>query len=271
MPELPEIETIRRGVAPVLVDQRVEHVAVYQRRLRWTVPPGLGRAMVGASIRDVLRRGKYLLLRTTRGTLILHLGMSGSLRVVDPGVTPDKHEHLDLVLANGRCLRLRDPRRFGAVLWTTEDPLAHPLLAHLGPEPLDPGFDGAWLHQRARGRRAPVKAFLMDARVVAGIGNIYATEALFLAGIHPGRAAGRIARARYDALAAAVRGVLQDAIRQGGTTLRDFVRSDGAPGYFSLRLRAYGKQGDACERCGHGLLTRVIAQRSSVYCARCQR
>ncbi len=270
MPELPEVETIRRGVLPVLAGQRVERVAVYQPRLRWPVPADLGRALAGATVRDVARRGKYLLVSTTQGTLIVHLGMSGSLRVVDPVLAPGKHEHVDLVLGNGRCLRLRDPRRFGAVLWTAGDPLAHPLLACLGPEPLGPGFDGDWLYRRARGRRAPVKAFLMDGRVVAGVGNIYATEALFVAGIHPGRAAGRISRTRYEALAAAVRSVLDQAIRQGGTTLRDYVRSDGAPGYFSLRLRAYGKQGDACERCGQGLLTRVIAQRASVYCARCQ-
>lgn len=271
MPELPEVETIRRGIAPLLLGRRIARVAVYEPRLRWPVPAELARCAAGAWVRSVDRRAKYLLLRTTRGSLILHLGMSGSLRVVDRGAPRARHDHLDVVLAGGQSLRLHDPRRFGAVLWTAGDPLAHPLLAGLGPEPLEDGFDGGVLHLRARGRRAPVKAFLMDGRVIAGVGNIYASEALFLAGIHPLRAAGRVSRDRYEALAAAVRTVLGEAIRQGGTTLRDYVRSDGVPGYFGVRLRVYGKGGDPCARCGRGLLARVIAQRPTVYCARCQR
>jgi formamidopyrimidine-DNA glycosylase len=270
MPELPEVETTRRGIAPLLLGRRVARIALYQSRLRWPVPAELAHGLPGTTITGVGRRGKYLLVNTTGGSVILHLGMSGSLRVVPAGTPRTKHDHLDVVLDDGRCLRLRDPRRFGAALWTTGDPLAHPLLAGLGPEPLDDSFDGRLLHRVARGRRAPIKSFIMDGRVVAGVGNIYANEALFLAGIHPARAAGRVSLARYQELATALRRVLQAAIGEGGTTLRDFVGGDGSPGYFSVRLHVYGKQGDGCVRCGHALMRRIIAQRSSVYCARCQ-
>lgn len=272
MPELPEVEITRRGIEPLLVGRRVVAVRVYNARLRWPVPRALARRLPGREIHSVTRRAKYLLVGTDAGTLILHLGMSGSLRLVPEGLPPERHEHLDFALGDRRVLRLRDPRRFGAALWTPRDPLIHPLLRHLGPEPLGPDFDGARLHRMARGRRAAVKTFIMDGRVVAGVGNIYANEALYRAGIHPARAAGRIALPRYERLAGALREVLAEAILQGGTTLRDFVSSDGAPGYFSIRLRVYGKGvGGACERCGTVLASRVIGQRSSVYCPRCQR
>lgn len=271
MPELPEVETTRRGIAPLLTGRRVVAVEVRDPRLRWPVPAELGAQLTGREIGGVARRAKFLLVDAGNGHLILHLGMSGSLRVVPRDTEPGKHDHLDVVLDDGSCLRLRDPRRFGAALWTSEDPGRHPLLRHLGPEPLEDGFDGDWLHDHARGRRVAVKPLLMDGRVVVGVGNIYASEALFGAGIHPARPAGRISRERYAALAGAVKQVLGAAIEAGGTTLRDFVASDGRPGYFVHRLSVYGRAGAPCERCAGTIASRVIAQRSSYYCLRCQR
>ncbi len=269
MPELPEVETTRRGIAPLVEGRRVSRVVVRQPRLRRPVPEELPGLLARRTLQRVERRAKYLLLRFRHGTLILHLGMSGSLRVVPPETPPEKHDHFDLVLGD-RCLRLRDPRRFGAVLWTGEDPLAHPLLRHLGPEPLGPAFDGDHLHRRSRGRTAAVKNFIMDGRTVVGVGNIYASEALFEAGIHPARPCGRISPERYRRLAEAIRRILADAIEQGGTTLRDFRRADGRPGYFVQELKVYGRTGDPCPRCGAPVRQRVIGQRSSFYCGRCQ-
>ena len=270
MPELPEVETTRRGLEPLLMARRVVSVTVRERRLRWPVPPSLDRELPGATISAVRRRAKYLLFDTDQGTLIGHLGMSGSLRVVSGNLPPAPHEHVDLRLDDGFCLRLRDPRRFGSLLWTRDDPLAHPLLAGLGPEPLGEAFDAGHLMSRARGRRLAVKSFIMDAGVVAGVGNIYASEALFLAGIHPLRAAGRIAAPRMARLVDGIREVLVAAIMAGGTTLRDFRNGVGEPGYFAQRLRVYGRAGEPCERCGAALLQRVIGQRSSFYCGGCQ-
>lgn len=271
MPELPEVETTRRGISPHLVGQRVARVVVRDRRLRWPVPPALARGLCNQLIEDVSRRGKYLLLRNSSGTAIVHLGMSGSLRLVDAGQPPFAHDHVDLVLDNGRVLRYTDPRRFGCWLWTHTNPLRHPLLRDLGPEPLEPGFDGAYLAAQAHGRRAAVKAFIMDAHVVVGVGNIYAAEALFLAGIHPTRAAGRVSAARYDALASSIKQVLTNAIRAGGTTLRDYTSGDGSPGYFAVKLAVYGREGERCRRCDGVIRSRVIGQRSSFYCPACQR
>lgn len=271
MPELPEVETTRRGIAPLLEGRRVLAVDVREPRLRWPVSPMLARDLPGQPIEGVSRRAKFLLLATPVGHLIMHLGMSGSLRVVSNNVPPEKHDHLDLVMEDGRCLRLRDPRRFGAALWTTGDPLQHPLLESLGPEPLEHAFNAEWLHDHARRRRVAVKSFIMDSRIVAGVGNIYASEALFIAGIHPARAAGRISRNRYARLVDAVRRVLEDAITAGGTTLRDFVDTDGNPGYFARKLRVYGRNGGPCESCGTPVRSRVIGQRSTFYCPRCQR
>jgi len=271
VPELPEVETTRRGIAPLLMGRRVKSVTVREPRLRWPVSPALSRDMPGQMVDDVTRRAKFLLIATPAGHLILHLGMSGSLRVVSGNVPEEKHDHLDVLMDDGRCLRFRDPRRFGAALWTTHDPLQHPLLKKLGPEPLQGGFNAEWLHGHSRGRRVAVKSFLMNSHIVAGVGNIYASEALFLAGIHPGRPAGRISLERYQRLVIAVREVLEDAIAAGGTTLRDFVDSNGNPGYFAQKLRVYGRQDGACERCGSPVRSRVIGQRSSYYCAHCQR
>ncbi|TDY04118.1 bifunctional DNA-formamidopyrimidine glycosylase/DNA-(apurinic or apyrimidinic site) lyase [Thiohalophilus thiocyanatoxydans] len=271
MPELPEVETTRKGIAPHLQGQRVRAVILRQRQLRWPVPRNLNASLQGQVIEQVDRRGKYLLLRMPAGTLIIHLGMSGSLRIL-PGQTPvQKHDHLDIVLDNNQCLRLRDPRRFGAVLWTREDPLQHKLLKTLGPEPLSDAFEADYLWQASRGRKLAIKAFIMDSKIVTGVGNIYANEALYLAGIHPKRAAGRIARARYTGLVNAIKQVLEAAIRQGGTTLRDFTASDGKPGYFRQQLHVYERHKMPCHQCGQPLQQIVISQRASYYCRHCQR
>ncbi|ADE13738.1 formamidopyrimidine-DNA glycosylase [Nitrosococcus halophilus Nc 4] len=270
MPELPEVETVRCGIEPHLVGCQVRTVIVREPRLRWPVPLSLSENLTGQSFLTVQRRGKYLLLNCPRGTVLLHLGMSGSLRLVPSNLPPKKHDHLDIVLSNGRCLRFNDPRRFGSVLWTQENPWRHPLLKTLGPEPLDPLFDGPYLFKRSRHRQAPVKVFIMNPRVVVGIGNIYASEALFQAGIHPRRAAGRISLARYQRLAEAIKTVLYQAIQAGGTTLRDFVASDGKPGYFSHQLQIYGRTAHPCPTCGNPIHLDHIGQRASYYCTQCQ-
>jgi formamidopyrimidine-DNA glycosylase len=270
MPELPEVETTLRGIRPWLEGRRIERLVVRDRRLRWPVPPEVSR-IEGARITQLTRRAKYLLLHTDAGgDLMIHLGMSGSLRVITDGAEPRIHDHFDLVTKDG-VIRYNDPRRFGALLWVHPPRETHALLRHLGPEPLGLHFDGEHLYRLSRGRKLAVKNFIMDGKVVVGVGNIYASEALFMAGIHPNRAAGRIARPRYDALADAIRDVLGRSIAQGGTTLRDYVNSDGAPGYFALDLLAYGREGEPCFQCGTALKQRVIGQRSSFYCARCQR
>lgn len=272
MPELPEVETTRRGIAPHVEGRRVASVQVRQRRLRLEVTAGLEHTLVGQRLERIERRGKYLLLRCAGGTVILHLGMSGSLRVTEAGgAPPGPHDHVDIGFDNGAMLRLRDPRRFGLLVWTPDDPRDHPLLRHLGPEPLADGFDGAWLHARARGRRTAVKPFLMDSRTVVGVGNIYASEALHGAGIHPLRAAGRISAERYEALADAIGDVLRAAIRSGGTTLRDFRGGDGQPGYFATRLAVYGRDGEPCHGCGGTIRCIRQAQRATYYCPACQR
>lgn len=269
MPELPEVETSRRGIAPHIEGQTIRQIAVREPRLRWPVPPELSKTLPGLAIERVERRAKYLLLTTARGSLILHLGMSGSLRILPPGTPPQKHDHVDLVF-DDCLLRLRDPRRFGALLWA-EDPMQHQLLVNLGPEPLSAEFDGEHLWQQAQRRRCPVKNLVMDGGVVVGVGNIYASESLYLAGIHPNRACNRVSLARYRRLAEAIRQVLQHAIEQGGTTLRDFQRQDGSPGYFEQQLKVYGRAGEPCPGCGRPISQRRIGQRSSFYCSHCQR
>lgn len=245
-------------------------LVVREPRLRWPVPAQLPGLLSGQTILAVERRAKYLLFRTAGGTLLVHLGMSGSLRVVDAGQPPGKHDHIDIELQSGSCLRYHDPRRFGSFHWLEEDE-QHRLLSHLGPEPLTDEFDGGYLYRLARGRTGPVKSFIMDGKVVVGVGNIYANEVLFLSGIRPSRAAGRIARVRYDALADNIKQVLTTAIRQGGTTLRDFVGGDGKPGYFAQQLYVYGRGGQACKRCGAILRESRQGQRTTVFCVHCQR
>ncbi|HWO99237.1 MAG TPA: bifunctional DNA-formamidopyrimidine glycosylase/DNA-(apurinic or apyrimidinic site) lyase [Methylococcus sp.] len=271
MPELPEIETIRRGIAPHLLGRRVQHVVVREARLRWPVGEDLSTRLVGQTVSAIGRRGKYLLIGMETGTLLVHLGMSGSLRICPAGSSVRKHDHIDLVFDQGTCLRLHDPRRFGCLLWTADPPEHHPRLAGLGPEPLDAGFDGAYLHRLAAGRRSSVKSFLMDSRVVVGVGNIYANEALFRAGIHPRRPAGRIALVRYRRLAACITEVLLEAIQQGGTTLRDFVNESGTPGYFQQTLRVYGRADEPCVECGKPIRLIRVGQRSTYYCGGCQK
>ena len=271
MPELPEVETTRRGIAPHVVGRRVADVAVRQPRLRYPVPPRLASRLRGREVVEVGRRGKYLWLRFDHGALVVHLGMSGSLCLVAAGRDPGKHDHVDIEFEGGTRLRLHDPRRFGSVTWADGDPLRHPLLAGLGIEPLDDAMNGDYLHRRSRGRRASVKQFIMDNRILTGVGNIYANEALYAAAISPLRAAGRVSLERYTSLAAAIQEVLQAAIRAGGTTLRDFHHGEGRPGYFGRELLVYQREGDACGRCVCSMRAHRRGQRSSFYCAGCQR
>lgn len=274
MPELPEVETVRRGIAPRVTGRRIHEVLVHDRRLRWPVPRDFERRLRGRTVQSVARRAKYLLLALDSGdTLILHLGMSGRLFVLPPGAPRQKHDHVDLSFEGGPLLRLHDPRRFGAALLWTAGQAQHKLLQSLGPEPLEPGFSGALLFEKSRGRAAAVKNFLMDGHTVVGVGNIYASESLFRAGIRPTRAAGRVTRAQYDRLAAAVRDVLGEAIAQGGTTLRDssFTDPDGGFGYFQVRLSVYDREGQPCPACGSAVRRQVIGQRSSFFCPRCQK
>jgi formamidopyrimidine-DNA glycosylase len=271
MPELPEVETSRRGIAPWIVDQRVTRVIVRDRRLRWPVPPGLEKKLTGQRVAAVERRAKYLLLRTPAGSALLHLGMSGSLRIISPDEPPAKHDHVDILFSNGKALRFRDPRRFGCLLWQPGEALTHPLLAGLGPEPLGEAFDGDYLWQRARGRSVAIKQFIMNAEIVVGVGNIYASEALFEAGIHPARQAQRVSKVRMRQLAAAIRAVLERALQAGGTTLRDFSGGDGEPGYFRQQLNVYDRHDEPCRICAKPVSASVQGQRSTYYCTHCQR
>ena len=271
MPELPEVESTRRGLEREVVGRTIAKVAVRDRRLRWPVPSELARKLAGRTIRGIRRRAKYLLFGVGDATVLVHLGMSGSLRLIDAHTVPRPHDHIDLILDDGRCVRYHDPRRFGCWLWIDSDPARHRLLAHLGPEPLEPAFDGAWLHGRLRGRTAPIKNLLMDARIVAGVGNIYANEALFFAGIDPRRAGGRVARRRIDRLVCAVRQVLSVAVEAGGTTLRDYTRTNGTMGEFASRLNTYGRDGEPCPRCGAPIAKTILAQRATWFCRQCQR
>jgi len=271
VPELPEVETTRRGLAPWLEGQQLARIVVRVPKLRWPIPADFGRRLPGARVVALDRRAKWLLLRTDRGTALLHLGMTGSFRVLRDDRAPGLHDHVDLVTGAGVTIRFNDPRRFGSVLWTEEDPALHPLIAPLGPEPLGAGFTGDYLHRRSRKRGIAIKPHLMNAHIVVGVGNIYASEALFRAGIHPARAAGRVALPRLEALAGAVREVLTEAIRAGGTTLRDFYDGEGQPGYFAQRLRVYDRADQPCVSCGAPVRQMVLGQRSSYYCPRCQR
>lgn len=270
MPELPEVETTRLGITPHIRGQTVKQVIVRQRQLRWPVSPQLRRVLPGQKILDVKRRGKYLLLNTQAGTVIIHLGMSGSLRIVENDVPPEKHDHVDIVFRNHVALRLRDPRRFGAVLWTSRHTDKHPLLKSLGPEPLSDNFNVDYLFQRSRKRKISIKAFIMDSKVVVGVGNIYANEALFRAGIRPTLGAGKISRIRYQKLVTAIKNVLDEAITQGGTTLRDFTNEQGSPGYFKQQLMVYGRAGQPCSTCKANIKLVKQNQRATYYCPQCQ-
>ncbi len=268
MPELPEVETTRRGIEPHVRDQRIEAVILRETRLRWPISSEVT-SLAGSQIKNVSRRGKYLIMRLDQGNLIWHLGMSGSMRILPVGAVCQDHEHVELQLANGLALKYRDPRRFGALLYCDTNPLQHRLLNELGPEPLGDDFDTDYLHRCCRGRSAAIKNVLMNSHIVVGVGNIYASEALFHAGIRPTRAARRISRIRIARLVDAVRETLASAIEQGGTTLQDFTQADGKPGYFSQSLRVYGNSGN-CGVCGSKIKHLVQGQRSSYYCPGCQ-
>ena len=270
MPELPEVEITRRGIEPHLARRTITAAVVRHRGLRWPVPRNLGRILTGLQIRSVQRRAKYLLLDCGKGTLIVHLGMSGSLRIVSATEAPGPYDHFDLGVGE-TAVRLRDPRRFGAVLWHVGDPARHRLLAHLGVEPLSSAFTGSLLHAATRGRRLAVKQALMDHRLVVGVGNIYANESLFRAGIHPKTAARRLSLERCERLAAAVRATLEDALAAGGSTLRDFVQSDGSPGYFQQQYFVYDRSAERCRVCGTAIRRLVQGQRATFYCPACQR
>lgn len=269
MPELPEVETTCRGIRPYITQSQIQAITVRQPRLRWPVSEQVTQ-LIGQTIKSVERRAKYILISTTGGTLIIHLGMSGSLRICNTDTLVRKHDHVDVVLANARILRFHDPRRFGAVLWTADAPTQHPLLIKLGVEPLESGFTGEYLWNRAQGKKVAIKAFIMDAHQVVGVGNIYANEALFLAGIHPQTAAYQLSKAAYERLSTYIKQVLSDAIEQGGTTLRDFVREEGQTGYFQLALNVYGRKGLPCVHCNTPIVQIKQGQRSSWYCPSCQ-
>jgi formamidopyrimidine-DNA glycosylase len=270
MPELPEVETSRRGIEPYLVGERIDKLVIRERRLRWPISTDVDRHLTGQTVTSVSRRAKYLLINTTDGTAIIHLGMSGSVTIVDRDTPAGVHDHFDVDLASGKSLRYRDPRRFGSLHWAA-DPEQHKLLRSLGPEPLGDAFSGEYLWKKSRGRRVNIKQFIMNANIVVGVGNIYASEALYGAAINPRRAAGRIALQRYDALVVAIRNVLQAAIRAGGTTLRDFYGGDGEPGYFQQDLAVYGRDDKPCRKCKRPISVVVLGQRSTYYCKNCQR
>lgn len=271
MPELPEVETTRRGIAPHLENNTITNVIVRNRSLRWPIPTGLKTKLNDHKILSVTRRAKYLLIKTDVGTLILHLGMSGSLRILPCDEIVDKHDHFELQFKDGSCLRLRDPRRFGAVLWTKDNPYQHKLLINLGPEPLDKTFNADLLFEKSRKRKTTIKQFIMDAKIVVGVGNIYASESLFLAGINPKKLAGKITKTQAKELAAAIKKILTAAIKQGGTTLKDFKSSDGKPGYFQQKLKVYGRKDDACITCKKPIKQITLGQRSTFYCSNCQK
>ena len=270
MPELPEVETTRRGIEPYVLGRAVTGTVIRQGQMRWPVPEDLGKKLAGKAILSLDRRGKYLVFNVDGGALIIHLGMSGSLRITTADAPLKKHDHIDIVFDPLTVLRYHDPRRFGCLLWAEGDPHTHPLLAGLGPEPLGASFSGEHLHQAAEGRTTAVKTFIMDSHLVVGVGNIYANEALFRAGIDPRRAAGCISLSRYQRLADCIREVLNEAIIQGGTTLRDFVNASGKPGYFQQTLAVYGREGEPCRICSDPIRCVRLGQRATYFCAHCQ-
>ena len=271
MPELPEVETTRRGLLPHLLGRRIRGAVIRNGSLRWPVPKDLGTRLRGEEVTAIRRRGKYLLFDLRKGHLLVHLGMSGRLSLVPDATVPRPHDHVDVQLEGGQVLRLTDPRRFGAMLWLGAPAESHALLRGLGLEPLEPEFTGAALHALARGRSVAVKQFLMNGRIVTGVGNIYASEALWRARIHPERSAGRISRARWDRLAVAVRETLEAALAAGGSTLRNYASASGAAGEFQTKTAVYGREGKPCPRCRTPIRVRRQGQRSTFYCPRCQR
>ncbi|MDG1462291.1 MAG: bifunctional DNA-formamidopyrimidine glycosylase/DNA-(apurinic or apyrimidinic site) lyase [Gammaproteobacteria bacterium] len=270
MPELPEVETTLRGIRPSLLNQQIQKLIVRNRSLRWPVPDGLEAILAGKAVNSLKRRGKYILIGTDAGTAILHLGMSGSLRILDRKTPAAKHDHVDFVLHSGKIIRFNDPRRFGSLLWSDQDPSQHKLLAALGPEPLSNDFDGEYLYTIGKQRKVSIKQLIMNSHIVVGVGNIYASESLFRAGIRPTQQAKRLSKKRYLKLVKEIKTVLAEAIEMGGTTLRDFQGSDGKPGYFSIKLKVYGRAEEACDNCGSKIKHIVQGQRATYYCRSCQ-
>ncbi len=271
MPELPEVETTRRGIEPLVVDKVIDQVRIYNASLRWPVPQELTTLLPGQKVAAVGRRSKYLLFAFSQGTLIIHLGMTGHLRVDKLASEKRKHDHVEIIFTDGTALRYNDPRRFGSILWTTADPQQHVRLVALGPEPFDKAFNATYLYALSRQRKVAVKPFLMDAQVVVGVGNIYASEALYRAGISPLRPAGKVSKVAYQALVQSVIMILNEAISAGGTTIRDFSNSEGKPGYFSQELRVYGRTGQQCKACNTPIKQVRLGQRSTFYCPGCQK
>lgn len=271
MPELPEVETTCRGISPHVENNVISKVIVRNRSLRWPIPTGLNKKLSNQKIISVTRRAKYLLINTEIGTLIVHLGMSGSLRILAIDDAVEKHDHFELQFEDGICLRLRDPRRFGCVLWEKNDPFKHKLLINLGPEPLDKEFNADLLFEKSRKRKTTIKQFIMDAKIVVGVGNIYASESLFLSEINPKRPAGKITKQNSKDLTAAIKKILKQAIKQGGTTLKDFKSSDGKPGYFQQKLKVYDRKDEPCARCKKPIKQMILGQRSTFYCSNCQK
>ncbi len=270
MPELPEVETTLRGVAPYLVGRTIREITIRERRLRWPIPESVD-ALAGCKVRAATRRAKYLLFDVGSGHLLLHLGMSGSLRITEPSTEWRKHDHVGLRMSSGKELRFHDPRRFGCVLFCEGDPMEHKLMRDLGPEPLDDAFNVDYLAAQANGKRVAIKQFIMNAHMVVGVGNIYACESLFMAGIHPARAAGKVSKLRLQGLVDAIKEVLGHSIEMGGTTLRDFLREDGQPGYFKQSLRVYDREQEPCLKCEMAVKRIVQTGRSTFFCSRCQR
>lgn len=271
MPELPEVETTCRGIEPHIIGQTISNVIIRNSRLRWPIPDNLAQKLVGKTIQSVKRRAKYLLLEVEDGTAIIHLGMSGSLRIITDSQPVNKHDHVDIVFGNDSRLRYHDPRRFGAILWTSAPPYEHDLLKKLGPEPLSEDFTASLLFRLSRNKTKAVKTFIMDSHVVVGVGNIYANEALFKAGIRPDRPAGKISKVRYERLTDCIKTTLGEAIKQGGTTLRDFVGGDGKPGYFKQELTVYGRKNKPCVYCLNPIIETKLGNRGTFYCKKCQR
>ena len=271
MPELPEVETTRRGIAPHIENNTISNIIVRNRSLRWPIPTGLKTKLKDQVIRSVERRAKYLLIKTDAGTLILHLGMSGSLRILPTDEIVDKHDHFEIQFKDNQCLRLRDPRRFGCVLFTKDSPEQHELLIKLGPEPFSDEFTAEMLYQKSRKKTLTVKQFIMDSKTVVGVGNIYASESLFLAGIHPKKQAGKVSKEKYNTLFNAIKTILAEAIKQGGTTLKDFKSSDGKPGYFQQKLKVYDRKDEPCVKCSKSIKCTTLGQRSTFYCTNCQK
>jgi formamidopyrimidine-DNA glycosylase len=271
MPELPEVETSRRGIEPYLLNKKIKRITIRQHRLRWPIPANLPALAEGQKIREICRRAKYIYLKLDNGNIIIHLGMSGSLRICTDKTAAEKHDHIDIQVSNNKILRLRDPRKFGCVLWAPDDINQHRLIKPLGPEPLDDLFDATYLHDKASNRTCSIKTLIMNSHIVVGVGNIYASEALFRAGINPKRKAGNISLVRMEKLVVAIKLTLQLAIKEGGTTLRDFTGTDGQPGYFAQKLLVYGRYGEKCTQCG-AMIKKITQQgRSTFYCTGCQR